>query len=228
MIKVALIRPAPSVVIQEYDRPGAPSIGLAYLASFLKANHVEALTIDAKFDRPSQKETENALLMFVPNVLGFTAMTHEITYVAQVASELKKLFPNSITVIGGPHATVAALETLMQFPVFDVAVIGEGELTLLELAKLIDEYNFETKGSKNSRMTKGFLQRLELVKGIAWRSKNEIRLNEPRELISDLDSCHSPITVISKEKSKTTPSILLEGALTNAFSAAGYSGTKYA
>jgi anaerobic magnesium-protoporphyrin IX monomethyl ester cyclase len=177
LVKVALIRPAPRSVVQEHDRPKYPCIGLACLSGFLKANGVDVLTVDAKFDGLSLEKLRDLVLGFQPDVLGFTAMTHEITCVAEVAGEFRKSFPDALMLIGGPHATMAATRTLQEFQMFDVAVIGEGELTLLELANLVDE---------------SIGEKLESVSGIAWRAGSETRMNKGRELISDLDSMPFP------------------------------------
>lgn len=177
------------MVVQEYDRPRYPCLGLAYLSGFLKANGIEVLVIDAKFDGLSLDELKDPILRFAPDVIGFTAMTHEVTYVARVASEFRKMFPKSLILIGGPHATTAAMRTLQEFPFFDIAVIGEGELTLLEVANLIIESSGNCSGARATTM---FREKLELIKGIAWRFENETRVNESRELISDLDSLPFP------------------------------------
>jgi anaerobic magnesium-protoporphyrin IX monomethyl ester cyclase len=192
LVKVALIRPAPPVIIQEHDRPKYPCLGLAYLSGFLKANDVEVLAIDAKFDRLSLNEVKSFLVRFRPSILGFTAMTHEITYVAKAAIELKKLFPDSLTVIGGPHATVAPVKTLHEFPIFNIAVIGEGELTLLELVHLANESDFDPNISDQPYMPMKSLQELGSIKGIGWRFENEIRTNACRELMPNLDSLPFP------------------------------------
>jgi anaerobic magnesium-protoporphyrin IX monomethyl ester cyclase len=205
LVKVALTVPAPSVVIQEYDRPPYPCLGLAHLSSFLKANGVDVLTIDAKFDRLSLNEVEDSLLRFKPDILGFTAMTHEITHVAKAANRLKRILPNSLTIIGGPHVTVAASRTLQDFSIFDIAVIGEGELTLVELVKSMDEFDFNLNISNDGRMTTKSLERLGSIKGIAWRFRNKIRVNEPRELISDLDSLPYPDFDHIKRRIKVYP-----------------------
>jgi len=178
LIKVALINPPPPAIIQTWDKPTYPSLALGYLTGFLKAKGVDVLTIDAAFDGLSLNEMKDYLLEFQPHVLGFTAMTHRITHVAWVANELKKLFPESLVIIGGPHPTVIPSRTLQEFPIFDIAVIGEGELTLLDLVKSIQAY--------------GPSQRLASIKGIAWRCKDEIKINEPRESILNLDSLPFP------------------------------------
>jgi len=179
LIKVALINPPPPAVIQTWDRPPYPSLALGYLTGFLKAKGVDVLTIDAAFDGLSLNEVKDDLLKFQPHVLGFTAMTHRITHVAWVANDLKRLFPESLFIIGGPHSTVVPARTLQEFPIFDIAVIGEGELTLLDLVKSIQEQGLNP-------------EQLASIKGIAWHFKDEIKVNEPREPVLDLDSLPFP------------------------------------
>jgi radical SAM superfamily enzyme YgiQ (UPF0313 family) len=106
-------------------------------------------------------------------------MTHQIIHTANVSEKIKKMFPDTKIVIGGAHATIAPLETLSEFSVFDIAVIGEGERTLIEIVKTISDYGLEPK-------------MLSSIKGIAWRYENEIKINEPREQITDLDSLPFP------------------------------------
>lgn len=189
MIKVALINPPPPAVIQTWDQPTYPSLALGYLAGFLKARDVTVLAIDAPFDGLSLNEVKDSLLKFQPHVLGFTAMTHRITHVAWVANELKKLFPDSLFIIGGPHSAMIPARTLQEFPIFDVAVIGEGELTLLDLVNSIQANN---PAQHNDYMKMIPEQRLSLIKGIAWRFKDEIKVNAAREPILNLDSLPFP------------------------------------
>ena len=60
-----------------------------------------------------------------------------------VASIIKEINPNTKIIFGGPHPTVMPNETL-QNKCVDAVIIGEGELTLLELIK--NKGNFETVG----------------------------------------------------------------------------------
>lgn len=202
MIRVALINAPPPAIIQTWDKPTYPSLALGYLTGFLKANGVTVLAIDAPFDGLSLNEVKDSLLKFQPHVLGFTAMTHRITHIAFVASELKKLFPESLFMIGGPHSTVVPARTLQEFPVFDVAIIGEGELTLLDVVKSIQMYNAS---QHNAHMTMIPAQRLSSIKGIAWRFKDEINVNDPREPILNLDSLPFPDYTHVKRKIEIYP-----------------------
>jgi len=177
LVRLALINPFDD---RSYYRPAYPSVGLGYLSSFLKSNGFEVLALDAKFDGLNLEEVRRELLDFQPDILGFSAMTHEIANAASWAEELKCLFPRALILIGGVHATVAAKRTLDEFPVFDIAVVGEGEITLLEIAR----------SAISSRCSDPGI--LKCIKGIAWRENGEVRVNPPRDLIFDLDSLPFP------------------------------------
>jgi anaerobic magnesium-protoporphyrin IX monomethyl ester cyclase len=187
MTKVALIKPAPSTVIQKYDKPEYPCLGLAYLSAVLKANNTDVLVIDASFDGIPFDDVEVEVAKFDPAIVGFTAMTHEIVHVSEVANKLKEKLPHALLVIGGAHASVAPAETLREFSVFDVAVIGEGEETFKEIVKQAQLGN--DKASDEVKITP---ESLSLIHGIAWRIGQDIKVNEKRPLIADLDSLPFP------------------------------------
>lgn len=190
MIKVAIINPPPRTVTQMWDRPPYPSLALGYLTAFLKTNGIKVLALDAAFDGLNLNEVREQILKFQPNILGFTARTDQVTHAAEVAIDLKKLLPESLTIVGGPHSTVAPLKTLQEFPIFDIAVMGEGELTFLNLIRLIEDNQMEL---------------LKSVKGIAWRSKVGIKVNTPREPIVSLDSLPFPNYDYIKRRIKIYP-----------------------
>jgi radical SAM superfamily enzyme YgiQ (UPF0313 family) len=191
MIKVALVKPSPPVVVQEHDRPTYPSLGLAYLSAVLKANGSEVLVIDASFDGASFNEVAASIIEFNPHVLGFTAMTHEIVHVASVAKKLKEALSRTLMVVGGPHATVTPIRTLKEFPVFDVAVIGEGEETFKELVKEV-EMSLSDRSLAEKGTTIVPSERLSLIQGIAWRFGTDVKTNPRRTLIQNLDSLPFP------------------------------------
>lgn len=192
MVRVALVKPAPPFIVQEHDRPKYPCLGLAYLSAVLKAIGVEVLVIDASFDGIPLGEMVASIVRFNPHILGFTAMTHEIAHVASVALRLRETLPHALMVVGGPHATVTPARTLEEFPVFDLAVVGEGEETFKQIVKELEM----ACGSRNRDEAEGVAtisaDRLCLVQGIAWRSGTNVRINQRREFIQDLDSLPFP------------------------------------
>jgi anaerobic magnesium-protoporphyrin IX monomethyl ester cyclase len=198
-VRVALLSLAPSAVVQEHDRPRYPCLGLASLSAVLKANGVEVLVIDAKYDGIDQNAVIDSIVRFRPQIVGFTAMTHEIVHVASVAAKLKAALPMTLMVIGGAHATVATVRILQEFSPFDVAVVGEGEQTMLEIAQ-------EVKMTiTKSDQTDVQSDRLRLIDGIAWRSGSNVITNKDRQLITELDSLPFPDYDHIKRKIETYP-----------------------
>jgi B12-binding domain/radical SAM domain protein len=67
-------------------------------------------------------------------VAGFSFMTPQIPYVAELVKLLKAYAPSVLLVAGGPHATGDPVGTLKKLG-FDVVVFGEGEDTVVELVR---------------------------------------------------------------------------------------------
>lgn len=92
-----------------------------------------------------------------------------------VARELKRLFPDIITVLGGIDTKDEALASMDNFPVFDYALWGEGEFTLL---RFID-----------SMMNK---ENKKDVGNFAWRENGKIHTSEINRLYVNLDDALLP------------------------------------
>jgi len=114
-----------------------------------------------------------------PDVIGITAMTHEITQASQIASELKRTLKVPI-IIGGCHITALPKETLIEFPVFDYGIYSEGEKTTIELLEYMQQ--------------KDSSPQLDNIKGLVFRNKGQIVVNEPRQSMSaaELDALPYP------------------------------------
>ena len=173
-MRIALVKP-PATYADWYKRP---VLGLAFLSACLEAQGHECRIFDAYFSSWSEGDLCRRVQEFDPKVIGITSMTHEIVSAARIAAELKKNMSCSI-VIGGCHVTTLPERTLKEFNVFDYGIQGEGERTFLELnAHLSMRDNFEPSS----------------VKGLVYRSGNEICVNEPAAFLTseELDSLPLP------------------------------------
>jgi Fe-S oxidoreductase len=145
---------------------GILPLGLASISAYLKYY--------GKFDGISVLDAncQDIYKDFVPpDVVGITAVTQDIGNATRFARFVKER-ANIPIILGGVH-----LSTLRQLPEpFDLGVIGEGEVTMLELMSLPDL-------SPES---------LRTVKGICFRDGGEVIFTEPRELINDLDTIPLP------------------------------------
>jgi len=154
------------------NRSRAPQLGLAMISAVAKelGHQVELFDLTTV---PSGQETsafQSRLSDFRPDILGVSLRSNELPFIKELLSSVS--LENTITVFGGPHATVSPEEVI---PMADVVVIGEGEATFAELLKRIEN---------NEDITD--------VLGCWVRKNGEIFKNEMRELIADLDTLPFP------------------------------------
>ena len=154
----------------------SPPLGLLYMAAYLREHGHELSVVDFPATKTTYGETLDSICEFDPDIVGLSAMTINIFNANQIAVDLRKRATRAEVVIGGAHFTAVPVESLERFPEFDCGVMGEGEITLQELARAIEER-----------------ADLGTVDGLVWRNEDgEIVVNRPRELIQDLDELPYP------------------------------------
>lgn len=170
MCEVLLIYPPYS-----YARRNPP-LGLAYLAAVLEKNGYSVKIIDVSTEKFNWLEVESRIKNEQPKLVGISFMTTQIKEAIKIAKMTKKINPHIPVAVGGPHVT-ALPQQIMEEKSIDFAIIGEGEITLLELVnKLI-----RNKGIKYKD-----------IKGIAYRKNKDVMITEPRPFIENLDSLPFP------------------------------------
>ncbi len=113
----------------------SPPLGLAYLAASLEAAGHRVVVLDYVVYPYSMDRLRSWMEKLSPDIVGVTAVTMNVNKALEVVRDVKAIAPETITVIGGPHATFAAEETLRDCPQLDIVVLGEGEDTIVRLAK---------------------------------------------------------------------------------------------
>jgi len=161
-----------------------PPLGLMYLASVLRSRlAADVRILDLKFCRQPVGDLMDVVRGFAPDIVGLSALTAEAHLARECARAVKSLDPSMPLLAGGPHASSFVEETLSPGSV-DVAVVGEGEETMLDLARLIaaDGPSWKTDSA------------LAGIPGIAFvsRDSGKIVLTAPRPAIEDLDSLPFP------------------------------------
>lgn len=153
-----------------------PPLGLGYLASFLRQKGHQVSIFDGTLEKASVKDFVQAVKSFSPELIGISVLTRGHHKTKEIISAIKKKHLTIPIVIGGPQFTAAPKEVLENLKA-DFGVIGEGEITLAELAREIE------------RKRKKFKE----IEGLAFRgAKGKIFINNPRMLIGDLDSIPFP------------------------------------
>lgn len=176
-MRIALVNPPPHQVVDQYDVPDFTRLGLVCLASQLRREEAGCVVeiVDAKFERLSCAQIASRLRAFRPDLVGLTAFTNEIKPAARVARDVKGLSPSIVTVIGGVHVSTLPSETMVEFPDFDVGVVGEGERTFVDLVRAL------ARGAS-----------FDSVPGLALLRDGHTVLTAERERIEDMDAIAPP------------------------------------
>lgn len=113
----------------------SPPLGLAFLAAALENSGIQVKLLDFVVYPYSKHFLETELNNFRPDFVGLTSVTMTFYSAVDVIKDVKSINPDIITVMGGPHVSFCAQETLDLYPELDVIVIGEGEKTIVELTR---------------------------------------------------------------------------------------------
>ncbi|MFH1090787.1 MAG: cobalamin-dependent protein, partial [Pseudomonadota bacterium] len=117
----------------------SPPLGLAFVAAALERAGVEVKVLDLVVYPYSRPQMESLLNDFQPEIVGATCVTMNFHDAVRVIEDVKSINPHIFTVLGGCHITFCARETLEQFPYLDGAVLGEGEDTVVELVRAMEQ-----------------------------------------------------------------------------------------
>lgn len=176
-MKVALVRPPE---VNPYWDVTKPALGISYISSYLESNGIECKIFDANFNSWTEDQTVEAAVKYKPDCIGFSAMTHEICIAHNVVSKIRSFLGDVATVIGGCHLTALPEETLEEFPAFTYGIYGEGEKTMLHLAKYLEQ---------------GKIDNLSNIDGLVYRNNSgKVEINPPRTRLSssELDALPYP------------------------------------
>lgn len=172
---VAFIQPKSKKWGLELGNPPVLHIGIAYLASVLVGHGYSVNVYDENVDElPS---------IFTQKYICITSLTPTANRALEISRDIKTTTPDVKIILGGQHFSFFPKETLSQNSFIDAVVIGEGEVTLLEL---LEAYN-------NNRD-------LSDVAGIAFQAQNEIVLTKKRDPIENIDLLPFPKRNIFNEK----------------------------
>jgi radical SAM superfamily enzyme YgiQ (UPF0313 family) len=172
-MRVCLISPPYDSAVKSVVGVSSPPLSLAYLASVLRDEH-EVKIIDSNILDYTMEDVRRELREFYPDIVGVTSVTPSIPQAYHVAKMAKEVRNDCIVLIGGSHATFLPHQTLKECEFIDIVVREEGEETVQELLKAVE--NGE----------------IEKVKGITFRKGGHIVSSEPRPFIKDLDEIPFP------------------------------------
>ena len=155
---------SPVTVRNEHARL-TPPLGLAYLASALRAQGRSVSGVDFNVSGLNLRRVESIIAYDRPAIVGISAMTETYPNAIAIARRIKETAPETIVVLGGAHPTILPQAVLAEDAV-DYAIAGAGEVGLTKLAGFV----LAGEGS------------LDEIPGLAWRDGQAVRLNARAEL----------------------------------------------
>ncbi|MCL2642921.1 MAG: B12-binding domain-containing radical SAM protein [Candidatus Bathyarchaeota archaeon] len=191
-MKILLINPPQTFYPDSESPAGSLPLGLMYLAAVLDKAGYKVEILDA-FMTTSTMPQKNGNTLTVgmsfsqieteirhrsPDIVGISGpFTSQINNTLKVSEIAKKVNPHILTVVGGPHVSTIPKEFLEEAKTVDIAVIGEGEYTLLEIVEHLE----------GKKLLKDIL-------GIAYRhqNNNDIIINDKRPFLENLDELPYP------------------------------------
>jgi anaerobic magnesium-protoporphyrin IX monomethyl ester cyclase len=146
-----------------------PPLGFGYLVSSLR-NHLGNDSISCIV---VNRDIEHAMKNFKPDIVGITAVSQNYS----LAIDYARLAKNTgiPVIIGGIHIS-ALPESISEY--MDVGVIGEGELSIVELVRWFQKY--------------GNFKNIDEIKGIVFRKDGRVFLTKSRDPIFPLDNIAMP------------------------------------
>jgi radical SAM superfamily enzyme YgiQ (UPF0313 family) len=150
-----------------------PPLGIMSIAAYLEAKGIAAEIIDCYATPFGAEELVTEIIRRAPDLVGFSCTTSSFLEGYGIANRLRERAPEIVTVFGGAHACTVGAPLLDDFPAIDYLVLGEGEVTMFELAAA---------GGRGGAH----------IPGLAYRQEGKAALSPPREQIANLDDLPFP------------------------------------
>jgi len=189
-MRILLVQP-PYDLFDDDERQAMPPLGLAYVGAVLEREGHEVKIVDCVAEGFHRlipladgrrrhgldgDDLGKVIGAFAPAVLGvsclFSAQSRSAHDVCRLA---KGVDPGLVTVMGGAHPS-AVPEEVLEDPNVNFAVLGEGELTMLQLVRAVEDNRPWPSGAK----------------GLAFRRDGAVIVNKPGPYLRDLDSLPLP------------------------------------
>lgn len=147
-----------------------PFEGFTYIATLVKKLGYKLKVIDCRL-----KDNLNQLVLEgvkEAEIIGFSTYCDSFIFLEESTRAIKEKYPEKLIFLGGPLVT-SLPEVMLKHTSADCAILGEGELTLIEL---FDKYIREGKVSFGK------------IKGLAYKDKQKVVINPFRPQIKNLDN----------------------------------------
>jgi len=151
--------------------PHIPYLSIGTLAGQALQDGHDANILDLSISSQPKTDLLSKLQRFRPDIVAISCSTPLFNEARQISQEVKEFDRHVKVIAGGAHPTAKPIESLQESNM-DMAIIGEGELTLSDILQDLPPEN---------------------ILGIAYRTSNgEIKKNGERPLVQNLDELPFP------------------------------------
>lgn len=162
-------------------QPPRPPLGLLFVGGALKKAGFAVRVFH--WTRDEALAELPRVMAFQPFLVGFSIITGDpLALVLDCAQRLHAALPGLKVMLGGVHATVEPAQCLAEGPI-DFVVLGEGEVTAVELARALD---------------KG--QTYDDLPGLGFKRAGQAIINPRPPLLKDLDQWEPDWSLVEIEK----------------------------
>ncbi len=170
--RILLIQPPHESNNNKFVPRGYFPIGLGFIARAIIDGKFKVKVLDIRINKYNRYEVKEIINKSNYEIIGISALVTQYGYVKFLSKIIKQHNKNAKIILGG-HLATQCYKTVLNKTNIDICVIGEGETTIVDLMKNIDNLN--------------------KVNGIAYKSKNhKVILTKPREYIKNLDEINFP------------------------------------
>jgi anaerobic magnesium-protoporphyrin IX monomethyl ester cyclase len=152
-----------------------PALGLCSLAGVTRAHGCPTQIVDCAIQGLDHEAAACAILDSQPDLVGITSTTSTFGSASHLARAIKAAADPPLVVLGGVHVTALPEAVLTEHPGFDIAVVGEGETTIVAIIESLA-------GQRP----------LKVIPGTAYRDDGNVVVTTRPPLIEDLDSLPRP------------------------------------
>ena len=148
-----------------------PPLGMLALLTYMNEkfqDKVEGKIIKSMVDYDSYAEFIDILNAFKPDLIGIRTMSYYKNLFTDTVQHIRKYFPNTPIIAGGPHPTID-YENVLRENDIQAVVIGEGEITNEEIIKGMIENN-------NKYPSEDMLNK---IKGLAYLTSSKETVEAP-------------------------------------------------
>jgi radical SAM superfamily enzyme YgiQ (UPF0313 family) len=153
----------------------SPPLGITYVAAAFVAAGAEVKIFDYIVSGYSKEKITGQLAEFQPDAIGISSVTMNFYEAQKILKDVKSINPEIITMMGGPHVSFCASETLQQYPEIDLIFSGEAEDTIREITPVLKD-----------------ISKWQNISGISYRLNSDIIDNGKRKFIADVDNIPLP------------------------------------